>query len=951
MQQFICLCEHFLNEQSITNLYFENYELITYYTRKNKLRGGTLILAEKGRQVTKIDCRKYSKMDCFEVCGLKDIVSNLHIFCCYQNNTKFDMFLERLELLLQNVFNKKCIICGDFNVNMLEGIDNVNKSKFLSLLCSYNFRHLVNTITFKRNNIESCIDNVLTNLQEESIQNIEVHHNGHSDGHAALLTTIMTECDCEKKWIEQVIFIERRSFSKKNKQKFRKNILEERWSQLGLNSFINTFKKLFNESFRKIKIKINLKKTYTVKWITKGIKESSKFKRVLCTINKGHTHPSVIKYRNTYLRLYRKVMRCARLLTIQSEINEVGNSSKGIWQIVNRHTKNQGVRENKPLILKINNITIHDPKIISEIFSEKFDHGRDIIHQQLGTSLSLLHGNTKRVGKNMHCRFTNENEIGKIVRGMKSKKTSGYDDVPITIIKENIDILAAPLAHFFNLCIQENVFPEQLKIAKILPVHKKNCTTDPHNYRPISLLPTLSKILENILKVRLVSHLNCNQVLHPRQFGFQKGVGTSDAIDTLMDDVIKGLNSKNKVCGVFLDFSAAFDTVNHDLLIAKMEYYGIRNDTLELFKSYLGNRYQYVELKELSDKGIEIAYASRLVKVTRGVPQGSILGPIFFIIFINDLIFYMYNNNPHNHNSYNNNSNYNENFNRDNNNYNSININLVNFADDTNAVITANTIEKLNADVDKTLDRFDTWFRANYLTLNTSKTNILLFKTTARNNDNLIAKLNNEHIGSVNETKFLGVHIDNLLNWKSEVEAVEKSVSSACYALSSLRDVLSTDQLKVVYYSLVESKFRYSITLWGNSYKYNIDKAFMIQKRAIRTMVRAPPWESCRAHFKSLGILTLPSLYILVLLTGLIKRRHIFESDIDMELREKTRRKDLNNILTPTLTVVEHCAHVQAVKLFNKMPIELKTIRNVNTFKQKLRALLLEKCIYNLDEF
>ncbi|KAI5643955.1 endonuclease-reverse transcriptase domain-containing protein [Phthorimaea operculella] len=421
-QQYVCLCEHFLNDKSIVNLHFEAYDLISYYARKNKIRGGSLILAEKGRQAIKINCHKYSMIDCFEVCGVKDKNSNIYIFCCYQNNNKFDKFLERLELLLQDFFDKKCIICGDFNINMIAGGNDGNKSDFLCLLRSYNFRHLVESITFRRNGIELSIDNVLTNLPLESIGKIETHHNGHSDGHAALLTPILTEDECKNKWVEQVMFVESRSFSKKNKLIFRQKILDQRWFTLGLNSFINAFKKIFNETFKKIKKKINLKKKHTIKWITRGIKQSSKFKRVLSIINKDHTHPSVLNFRKTYNRLYRKVMRCARSLTAQSEIKEVGNSSRGIWQIVNKQTNKQSKKIKKPLILKINNEIIHDPNVITEIFSKQFDHGKETTHQHLSTSVSLLKDNTKRVNSNMHCRLTNAGEIEKLIKELTDER-------------------------------------------------------------------------------------------------------------------------------------------------------------------------------------------------------------------------------------------------------------------------------------------------------------------------------------------------------------------------------------------------------------------------------------------------------------------------------------------------------------------------------------------------
>lgn len=284
-QNIICLCEHFLNEKTIHFLHFENYDVGAFFARKQKIRGGSLILLQKGRRVEPIDCKRFSRIDCFEICGVKDLTTNIFIFCCYQNNANFKMFLERLELLLQHYFNKKVIICGDFNVNVLNEDDN-SKKYFCTLIKSYKFRHLVNSITFKRNDMQSCIDNILTNMPQYMIDRVEVDHNGHSDGHAALLTSILTEGSGGKKWIEPVMIVKRRRFTKNNKENFRKRMLEQNWLTLGINSFLKVFTGIFCDCFKKTKVKLNLCKHNKIKWLTKGIRISSKMKRILAPVNK-----------------------------------------------------------------------------------------------------------------------------------------------------------------------------------------------------------------------------------------------------------------------------------------------------------------------------------------------------------------------------------------------------------------------------------------------------------------------------------------------------------------------------------------------------------------------------------------------------------------------------------------------------------------------------------------
>lgn len=404
-------------------------------------------------------------------------------------------------------------------------------------------------------------------------------------------------------------------------------------------------------------------------------------------------------------------------------------------------------------------------------------------------------------------------------------------------------------------------------------------------------------------------------------------LGTINAIDTLIDDIVTKLNERKRVLGLFFDLSSAFDTVNHSILLRKLEFYGIRGKAYNLIRNYLVNRNQYVELNniECGTIGLSEPVRSKLVRVGRGVPQGSILGPILFVIFINDLVNYVCGSVP--------------------------DCSVVVYADDTNAIISGSNMDELNKVTDKAILSFHKWFSSNNLSLNTKKTQMLIFKPNCKKNDKVAVTLNADYVASpVEHVKFLGIFIDSNLNWKRELAAVENSINSACYALRSLRDELSLDQLKVVYFSLVESKLRYSIKFWGNSFKYNINRAFVAQKRAIRTMSRIPPWSSCRDYFLKLGILTVPSLYIFILLTEFVKSQCKSVSHDDQESRLATRTKSIANSFYPKLRVVKHCARYQAVTLFNKLPTELKVITSCAVFKRKLKCFLLARSCYSIEE-
>lgn len=277
-------------------------------------------------------------------------------------------------------------------------------------------------------------------------------------------------------------------------------------------------------------------------------------------------------------------------------------------------------------------------------------------------------------------------------------------------------------------------------------------------------------------------------------------------------------------------------------------------------------------------------------------------------------------------------------------------IQLVVFADDTNAVVSADNLNYLNDVVNLTLDTFNNWFTMNNLKVNASKTNVMLFTSTSRNNGSINCVMNEEIVNLAPVVKFLGVHIDNQLNWKTELSHLEKAISTACYVLRSVRNEVDMKHLKMLYHALVESKLRYSILFWGGSYAYNIQKAFVLQKRAIRTIVRAQQEESCRPHFIAIKILTVPSLYILILLTHLSKYIHEYETKDERQKRENTRRKDIQTKHVPHLNVVKHSAYYNSVKIFNKLPAELKSSVYTRGFVNKLKQFLLNKCLYSVDE-
>lgn len=271
---YICLCEHFLTSKNVSTFNLQDFKLAAYNTRKTKKRGGSLILAKQDIVTVELGfCKELYKMDSFEVCGVRDVINNLNICCVYRtpDDKNFVDFLTRLEQLLEHFFSKKCIILGDFNVNFLK--DSKKKGDVLSLLSCFNFRHLIKDITFVRNDSESCIDNIITNVPETEFFRCFTDHNMLGDGHAALVCSLIVDDNIGVAGMEEVLIVRQRRYTKTNKDYFRDNLLNSDLENCHINSFLSKFQTIFKKSFKLKSQKVRLNKKGKINWISRGIKD------------------------------------------------------------------------------------------------------------------------------------------------------------------------------------------------------------------------------------------------------------------------------------------------------------------------------------------------------------------------------------------------------------------------------------------------------------------------------------------------------------------------------------------------------------------------------------------------------------------------------------------------------------------------------------------------------
>ena len=384
------------------------------------------------------------------------------------------------------------------------------------------------------------------------------------------------------------------------------------------------------------------------------------------------------------------------------------------------------------------------------------------------------------------------------MNGLKLNKS--FIGTPPRCIKLACSYITEPLTKLFNLSLSQGIMPDLLKISKITPVDKGGELTDPTNFRPISTLSNLTQIFEKLVYKQLVSYIEKHDILFEYQFGFRKGRSTAQAITEIADTLRKAIDNNLYSCGIFLDFSKAFDTVNHSILLQKLESYGIRGLPLAWFESYLTNRKQYVALGDTK---------SSYQTMVCGVPQGSSLGPLLFLIYINDL--------PNS----------------------SEVLSFKIFADDTNLFASAKDLKSLELLMNSELKKVKEWCDINKLSINLKKTNFMIIKPQRKKNMNISINITNRDgschsLEQKDHIKYLGVMIDSSLSWKYHISYVCAKLSRNIGIISKLRYYLSVNQLKQIYYNLIYPYISYAIVAWGSTCKTNLQKIQTKQNRVIR---------------------------------------------------------------------------------------------------------------------
>ncbi|KAB0801959.1 hypothetical protein PPYR_04145 [Photinus pyralis] len=904
----LCFSEPWLNEDQASCVRINDYTLLSSYYRELKKGGGSAIFVKNSiLNVSKAlnFVSKLSIEDIFECSGIS-INNNACVIAmyrpCNRDVSKIRTFFNQFDILLTKLQKRfsYIYICGDLNINQLYK-DNTLEA-LTDLLNTHKLKSVIKEITRIQqlpqvsHVSQSAIDYIITN-SDETIEDRSNFNVGFSDHFAQCITINLTTHGLQNKASSSDRII-RREFSNANINEFLyllgiyninyyETIID---ANKRFNTFYDHFTWCFDIAFpKKCTTKNRVPPKNKIKFSLELQQKYNKYKNLMAIndcINDDRLKKQLKMERKSLL----KEINLEKGNYVANLINKSENKSKALWNLIKPPSSSK----------HIPNISL-----TANHFAQYFEHS--ITPKQCSATTSK-----KPRGSHYNNTFffypSTSSEVYNIIHSLKNKKSTGIDEIPNELLKACSNVISPVLSGIINHCVTQGCFPDKLKTSCVIPIHKKGSIQDASNYRAISLLSAFSKVFEKCLCSRISSFLEKHNILSNRQFGFRSGKSTEMASAQLMQHIHNELDLNKECFVIYFDIRKAFDSINLGLLSNKLKYLGFRYPVDDFLLSFLSARKFIVKFNN--------TYSNKYM-VNIGTPQGSNLGPIIFLLFINDLPKYITSGST------------------------------FMYADDTAVVVSAHEYEAALQKLNCVVREFVQWCQNNQLRINSDKTVIMNMKISALKSNHFTLSIENNVIVCSTLATYLGLKVDENLNWNEHIDRTCSKLNKTYYLIAQLKDRLQVPQLISIYYALVFTHLNYNIICWGASSKAH--RLFVYQKRVIRLIFSIKSTNSCKETFIKNKIMPLPCVYIYKVLCFVHQNKNNLTKCGDLH-SYNTRGKHKISTFKHSHTFYEKSPYYMGCKLYNLLPKDICRYE-IKPFKKIIKDILHHNSYYSITEF
>ena len=884
--KLLAISETFLTPQHTNNLLNINNFVFERRDRLDKHGGGVCLFIHNTVHYERISSLESALPESVAILVKQPHTKPFIISCLYRpptsNSSWMSSFNQYIELC--SSISTDITVLGDFNINLLA--PNV---PWHTLTSGLNLSQLINKPTRIQPHSRTLIDHIYT-TQDHNYTLTDVVDLGLSD-HSLILTTRKSGLKAAKSSQQSITYYK---LDERDEYNFLTELSQTTWNHIYLTPDANAMLDSLTTTLHCILHHHIRQKTKFVKsktlppWLDKEVMDNIKKRDWLKKKEKWAEYKRQRNY-TTNLITKRKKEYIDNIVA-----KSKGQDTRPIWNLINNRSKTT-----TPITISDGQQTYSDPTVVASVRNNHFTGLKP--HPINSTSNSTYSPNLPEQSLLASIPLITPTEIIKYINDIPLNKAAGHDQLSPRLLRISLPYILTPLCDAINRSITEGVFPKAWKHAVVTPLYKKGPATDPSNYRPISVLPILSKILERHILLHLNHFLKENNILNPNQSGFRPKHSCTTAVYKLYSDWLK-TNRKHHLALIFIDFSKAFDTVPRNILIQKLQKIGITDLALKLLQDFLSQRSQQVRVD---------GHLSTTQISNNGVPQGSILSPTLFSIFLNDLLTCTQSLDSHA------------------------------YADDTIFHTSDTSIDRLVHKTQQDINLISQWCENHGMKINKEKSHFLITKAE---NTTVNLTINSTPLTRTNETTLLGFTVNQTLTWSDHIQKLMCKLAKNIQLLLATRHLMNLPTAKKFYNHFIHSHLNYGIEIYYPLASKTMLKSIQtIQKKALKYVLKVPRRTSTQKVIEDTNVLLLPqlSLYSTCTLAFKINRNlcpkyltDIFKTCPKTSMATRNLHKIPSSFTRSTL---DH----YTMNSFNSLPQSLRAQKSIRTFKKNLKLYLL----------